>query len=212
MGLPVLERTTLRLGLILVGLVAAAVLIGKFLVPTLDRADLSVATSIAGSRDQPTIDLAGGVSQLGSTPTLLILTAVAVIGLIRVKEQVVALFVAVSTLGGMALYQSAKYLVQRPRPPLSVRTADLTSFSFPSGHATGAICTGLGLALVLTLVVRSRWQAVTCVAVVISVLVAASRVYLGLHYVSDVVVGLGLGAVWTLACLHVLLSDHPHDR
>jgi len=208
---PTAQRVATRLAAALLLLIAASVGLGRLLLPSLDASDLGVASTIAGSRGQTAIDLASGVSQMGSTVTVLVVTAVAVAALLRVKQQLAALFIAISSLGSFALYLSVKYLVQRPRPPVSVRTTELTTFSFPSGHATTAAALYLALGLVLAHLVRSRGQAIVCLgsATVLAAVIAASRVYLGLHYVTDVAVGLVVGATWTLACRRLLIVDDP---
>lgn len=85
-----------------------------------------------------------------------------------------------------------KQLIDRPRPPASVALTHLTDPSMPSGHATRAALVGV----VAWWVWRSRLSA--AVAVTAVMLVAASRVVLGVHWFSDVVVGCAVGSV--IAC------------
>ena len=96
-----------------------------------------------------------------------------------------------------------KVLFERERPPFRDRFIDETTKSFPSGHSMGSlICYGL-LAYVLVLVLRRAWVRLLAVSG-LSVLVLAigfSRIYLGAHYVSDVVGGYAVGGVWLAACI-----------
>lgn len=109
--------------------------------------------------------------------------------------------------GGELLNLLLKHAFQRPRPVLAVPLVHLSTFSFPSGHAVastvfyGAVCV---LAFQHT---RSRWlrTIVGLIASCMVLLVAASRVYLGAHYLSDVLAGIAVGC----ACLAFILPRSP---
>ncbi|MCW2947415.1 MAG: phosphoesterase [Actinoallomurus sp.] len=93
-----------------------------------------------------------------------------------------------------------KALVNRPRPALSSPIAHAPGGSFPSGHALTAVVGSATIVLILLPVLRGAWRAVAwAAATVVSVLLGACRVALGVHYVSDVVAGWILGAAIVLA-------------
>jgi undecaprenyl-diphosphatase len=99
--------------------------------------------------------------------------------------------------GALALEEVVKQLVRRPRPAV-VALVHATGYAFPSGHATRAAAFYGALAIVLARAVRS-WPGKVGVwagAVLIAALIAFSRMYLRVHYLTDVLGGLGLGAVW----------------
>jgi undecaprenyl-diphosphatase len=106
-------------------------------------------------------------------------------------------FAAVALGGGLLLNKALKLLFARPRPVLdwSAAAALPASSSFPSGHAMATAT----LATVLTaLAWRSRWRwPVALAAWGFALLVAASRVLLGVHFPSDVVAGAAIGIAWT---------------
>lgn len=104
---------------------------------------------------------------------------------------------------GIALNAGVKEVFARPRPHLAEPLVQLSTFSFPSGHAAGStVFYGALCALVFAHTPSRGWRALACcVAAVMVVLVAFSRVYLGAHYVSDVIAGMAEG----LACLALLL-------
>ncbi len=93
--------------------------------------------------------------------------------------------------GAMLLSISIKALVDRPRPPVEHLQA-VGGPSFPSGHATQASAFWLSLVLVGS----SRPVGTRALAIVLVLAVASSRVWLGVHYPSDVIAGLGLGTAW----------------
>jgi undecaprenyl-diphosphatase len=108
--------------------------------------------------------------------------------------------------GGGLIERLLKAVVHRSRPPYGTAFLNNTSFSFPSGHAMGSI---IGCVMVLyVLVVTSRPSGgvrtlLYCAAAVFVILVGASRVYLGVHYPSDVVGGWTAGAAWAAVCIGV---------
>lgn len=116
------------------------------------------------------------------------------------------LFAAANS-GAAALAWLLKDLVDRARPPLADRLVAVDSASFPSGHATQAAAFFGGLALLVVASHASRRIMLLAVAgaASMSVLVGASRVYLGVHWASDVVAGYLLAVAW-LAALGSLVA------
>lgn len=88
-----------------------------------------------------------------------------------------------------------KALVMRPRPDLWPQLANETNWSFPSGHATGSAAVAMALAM-LAWNSRYRWPAIIS-GLVFTVVVSWSRVYLGVHYPTDIVGGWCVAFLWT---------------
>jgi undecaprenyl-diphosphatase len=110
-----------------------------------------------------------------------------------------ALFLAVANLGSGVLSPSTKGMFSRPRPLLEMatRVTSPESFSFPSGHALSAMVLYTSLAMVAAGLGHLRLQrALIALAAVMVPTMGFTRVYLGVHYPSDVVGGWALGAVW----------------
>ncbi len=106
---------------------------------------------------------------------------------------------AVAGLAGVALYRVLKTRLVRERPFVShagilLGTAPLDRYSFPSGHTLHAVC--------FTIVAVTHHPVLAGVLLPFAMLVAASRVVLGLHYPSDVAAGAALGAMLAVATLH----------
>jgi membrane-associated phospholipid phosphatase len=114
-----------------------------------------------------------------------------------------ARFLAACGIGAFFLSSGLKLLFARARPdPSALYLIDVPgSFSFPSGHALGSTCVVGGLAVVgVALVRRFRWRAAVGVPALVYVLgVAASRVYFGVHFPSDVIGGMLAGSAWVAA-------------
>lgn len=116
-----------------------------------------------------------------------------------------AIAVAVSVAGAFAISTLVKVAVGRPRPPVEHLEA-VASASFPSGHTTTAAAFYFALLLVFLATEPrrfSRWLAVAGAEVVV-VGVGLSRIYLGVHYPSDVIAGLFIGATWSFLVTQLL--------
>lgn len=110
--------------------------------------------------------------------------------------------------GAVVLYTAAKALVDRPRPPVADALVHASNTAFPSGHATQAIAAWGILALVLAAGHARAWRVVLpACAVGIVLLVGASRIYLGVHWATDVLGGYVLGGGW----LALVLVFHLHS-
>lgn len=108
--------------------------------------------------------------------------------------------------GSELLAWSLKHVMHRERPIFEVNYASEPSFSFPSSHVLGALV-GYGMIVyfVVCLTTSRLWRALALViAFALVIAVGYSRLYLGLHFFSDVVGGLAAGAVWLTACVTAL--------
>ena len=144
------------------------------------------------------------ISFLGS---LVAMTAIALaVGLLlAIRREWIILGGWVTALAGAGLLnQVLKLEIQRPRPPYATTVLHYSSWSFPSGHAMGSFV-GYGmLAYVLIVLWIHRPRAQVAVALSAAGLVVAiglSRLYLGVHYFSDVVGGYSAGVLWLSACI-----------
>jgi undecaprenyl-diphosphatase len=113
-----------------------------------------------------------------------------------------ALMLLAATLGGTAISEGLKVGFSRPRPDLVAHAVDVTSMSFPSGHAMLSAVTylTLGALLARTQPQRRLRAYILGAAVLLTFLIGASRIYLGVHWPTDVLAGWCLGAAWALLC------------
>lgn len=150
------------------------------------------------------LGLARAVTLLGDPRLLTALTAVALVVLLRGGQTRLALFLLTARAGALLLSGSLKVAVGRARPVFEDPVATASGWSFPSGHALGAAAFWLSAAAVAltTLPARAR-RPVLAGAVAVAVFVAASRVLLGVHYLSDAAAGCLLGLGWAAGCAAV---------
>lgn len=161
-------------------------------------ADLNAVRDVAAQRTPGLTEVAKVLTWAGSAFLLVPLALIACLALIRAGLRREALAVALSLGGAMLISDLVKQLVSRPRPPVEHLQA-VTGSSFPSGHATQASAFWLSLVLVLPAAGASPRATFVAggLALMIVLAVAASRVYLGVHYPSDVVAGVLLGSGWS---------------
>jgi undecaprenyl-diphosphatase len=142
------------------------------------------------------------ITALGGN-TVVILIALAVLGyLVFDGKRAAALLVFVSVAGGVALSSVLKLGFDRPRPDLVSHLVDVHTLSFPSGHAMVSAVTYLTLGALLAQVQDAkRLKAyIIAVAVTLTLLIGISRVYLGVHWPTDVIAGWCAGTAWALGC------------
>jgi undecaprenyl-diphosphatase len=140
------------------------------------------------------------LTALGSTAVLTIVT-LAMAGLLLItRHPRLAGLLLLAVVLGTTLSNALKYLLARPRPDFVAHAVDVHTMSFPSGHAMLSALTYLTIGALLArdqpLPVKTY---ILCVAILVSVLVGISRVYLGVHYPTDVLAGWAIGGAW--ACL-----------
>jgi undecaprenyl-diphosphatase len=143
---------------------------------------------------------------LGSTGVLTLMV-LAIAGLLAMtRKGYAALFVLGSVAGGVLISQAMKWAYARPRPDLVPHGAEVFTASFPSGHSMMAAIVYLTLGALLARTQNGRRVKtyVLTVAVLLTVLVGVSRVYLGVHWPTDVLAGWALGGMWALICLLVM--------
>lgn len=149
------------------------------------------------------------VTAIGGFP-LIILTLAAVTGFFIVTRRYGAALYAVLAVGsGALLSQTTKQYYGRPRPDLVDHLDTVHTLSFPSGHAMVTTVAYLTLAAIVIgyLETRRARAYVLTIAVLVAVMVGVSRVYLGVHWPSDVAAGWALGSAWasfSWLVMHVL--------
>lgn len=177
--------------------------------------DLSIARFVARDRTSGLIDMSNVVPVAGLV--LLIAIVLALLARIhrtdwpRAVKPLVA--IAVSGVGAYGLSSTLKEIFTRPRPPTSLAAITDNGFSFPSSHST------VGLALLVTLVLvtcrvadRRMQMIVLVVASVLAVMIPTSRLVLGVHWSTDVVIGAVVGATWGAMAHRLITRPSPMAR
>lgn len=182
-----------------VGLLLLGWAVGELVKVNLTAWDSQAVGGFAAERAAGPTAVAHALSFLASGYWVVPVTVIACLLLYKSSRRTDAVAVGLTVIGASAMSTVDKLLVGRPRPPGEHLEA-VGSASFPSGHATSAGALYLALLMVL-LRARPRPEAALAVSSATALLVlgvALSRVYLGVHYPSDVIAGLLLGCGWSL--------------
>jgi undecaprenyl-diphosphatase len=142
------------------------------------------------------------ITALGG-PTVLGLVVAATTGFLLLQGLTrTGLFVFVASVGGWVINGFLKDFFQRPRPEVVPHLRDVMSQSFPSGHALTSAVVYLTLGALMMRIAERRVTKFYCigVAMLATVLVGLSRLYLGVHYPTDVLAGWIIGLCWALLC------------
>ena len=149
------------------------------------------------------------ITSLGGAAVLTLMTAIVVGFLIVDKKRSAALFVLASVAGGTLLSTILKLAFARPRPDVVPHLVAVSSASFPSGHAMLSAVVYLTLGALLSRVegpLRLKVY-ILSVAIVLTLLIGISRIYLGVHWPTDVLAGWCAGAAWATLCWRIALTS-----
>ena len=147
--------------------------------------------------NEPLIALLEVVSFLGKPIFLVFAIGVPGLWILRHGGRKLALFLAVTCIGGGLVDTLVKLAVGRPRPTLDQPIVEAFNHSFPSGHAMQAVVCYGALALVVLPMVSPRARRwIIAATIALAAAIGASRLALGVHYISDVLGGYVLGAAW----------------
>ena len=138
---------------------------------------------------------------LGGAPVLTLVTVIVVGLLAAMRKFAMATFVAVAIAGGAITSFIIKAIFERPRPEIVPHLVEVSSTSFPSGHAMNSSIVYLTLAVLLARSMESRRVQVYLIgmAIALALTIGFTRVYLGVHWPSDVLAGWTVGAGWAAA-------------
>jgi undecaprenyl-diphosphatase len=151
-------------------------------------------------------EAARDLTSLGSIIVLVIITLAVVGYLFLAGRSAVAWLTLIAVFGGIVLSDLLKFAFGRARPDVVNPLARVFTTSFPSGHATLSAITYLTIGAILA---RSQPSPTISVyflslAAFLTVLIGVSRIYLGVHYPTDVLAGWCIGAAWAMGCWAIM--------
>jgi undecaprenyl-diphosphatase len=201
-----------------VGLIAVGAVVTYL--PSLDglRAwDTSISEELANSRSHRFESIAEFVSRLADTLSVLAFAAVISLVVASARKWRAMAFVPIGLLIEIACFGAVNYAVRRPRPDVVKVGSVPSTFSFPSGHVAATVVCWFGAALLLAMFGRSRLASLVAgVGVLMVALVGWARVYLGMHYALDTMLGTAMGGGALAIAARALwprgFDDASHDR
>lgn len=165
--------------------------------------DVQIAHWFRAHAVEPLTTVMRGISVLHSVAGMVLLFCAFAVHLWRARARYWLLALAFAVPGGMLLNVALKFVFQRARPVLEEPLVMLGTYSFPSGHTMAATCF-YGLLVSYLVIARPAWSVrlgtvALCLTMVL--LVALSRVYLGAHYLSDVLAAMAESVAWLAVCI-----------
>ena len=168
----------------------------------LSRTDQALTDALRISVPRPALHVFAALTRLGDTSTLTGLCIGVAIALFAIGRRWLAVGWVVAIAGNGLLNLTLKQIYGRVRPMDPNGFMLETGFSFPSGHSSGSVVAYGMLAYVALRLLPARWQLPTlAVAVALAFTVGASRLFLGVHFASDVIAGFASGAAWLAVCI-----------
>lgn len=144
--------------------------------------------------------------------TIIIVVSTLVIVLLARSHKALGLWFAFTSLASMVVVNMGlKTLVGRPRPDLSLRMVDIFSPSFPSGHSLSSVVCYWGIAYILDRLDPEAYKTFKLLLLILPIFIAFSRTYLAVHYFTDILGGLILGASCLFIAIGILEERHPRE-
>jgi len=159
--------------------------------------DSSIYTFVASFITEDMTDLMKFLTSLGSGPVLAFITVIVIIAVRKNKKYAFyGWMIGTNLLASSILDVFFKTIFHRKRPDI-LRLIDITGFSFPSGHSMIGLCFYGFIAYILWVNMKSRWRyPLVFLSVALIISIGISRIYLGVHYASDVLGGYSAGLAW----------------
>lgn len=203
--------SVLRAAGVCAGAIALLLLIGFVLSRHAFGFDLAISNALRGAGPGWLRKAMIDVTALGGGTVLAIVTVGAVAILIARRLALTAGMVAAAVITGTASSNLLKLVFQRPRPPIADRLIEVSGDSFPSGHAANSALVYLTLAALVTQVTRGRAtrNTVLTLAILLVGAIGTSRVYLGVHWPSDVLAGWSYGTLWAIGWWQIARRTRP---
>jgi membrane-associated phospholipid phosphatase len=169
--------------------------------------DDAIRDWVLGHRNGVLTEVMVNASRLGSTPVLLVVALVVAAWLVWRGRRGDSLLVVVGSAGALAIWPILKVIIERPRPDVRDHLVFVDSWSFPSGHSLNSMAV-IGL---LTVLAMREWPArrvlLAALGAFLVLVIGFSRVYLGVHWPSDVLAGWVIAVAWLTLCLTLMRGN-----
>jgi undecaprenyl-diphosphatase len=168
--------------------------------------DVAILQWLHNHQSKPLTALMVEMTYLGTGTVVIVVVGVAALFLWHTEHKHSARLLLAATVGNILLNGALKLVYHRARPSVFEWQTTAVSSSFPSGHAMSATVVYGTVAYLLVRLQRHRWAKVLTVttAVLLILLICLTRLYLGVHYPSDVIGGIIVGLAWASFCMATL--------
>ena len=162
--------------------------------------DRTILVGFAKARTPWLTVVAVDLTALGSVTLVVLISTIALVVLLLLKDRMGALQLVAASLGAGILTTTIKDYIDRARPEVVTQLVEVSGLSYPSGHSLTAASLYLTVAILVCRHLQRTGHQVAILAMTVGIilLVGMTRIYLGVHYPSDVASGISLGAAWAL--------------
>ncbi|MGC1646972.1 MAG: phosphatase PAP2 family protein [Candidatus Sulfotelmatobacter sp.] len=162
--------------------------------------DRTILIGVAKARTPWLTVVAVDLTALGSVTVVVLISTIALCVLLLLKDRMGALQLVAAFVGAGILTTTIKNYIDRPRPEVVPQLIQVSGLSYPSGHSLAAASFYLTVAILVCRHLQRTGHQIAILAMTVGIilLVGISRIYLGVHYPSDVASGISLGAAWAL--------------
>ncbi|MGB3766291.1 MAG: phosphatase PAP2 family protein [Phormidesmis sp.] len=151
------------------------------------------------------------ITRIGDPHTVVPLTGIVFIFLLIKRQRLAATFFAIDAAGGVALSYFLKLAFSKPRPQLWNSAVNEVTYSYPSGHALGSMVIYGFLSYIFATLYPRYSAAIYAFAVLMIISIGFSRLYLGVHWPTDILGGYGIGFLWIMVCISLLRLRRQGD-
>ena len=141
------------------------------------------------------------ITRLGDPEFVVVIVIISLGWLLWQRKRHGAIMLMIACLGAFILNLGMKFIFARPRPALWQPLIEETSYGFPSGHALGSLVLYGFLAYLFVQRYPLRSGLTYLITITLITLIGLSRLYLGVHYLSDILAGFATGLLWLILCI-----------
>jgi undecaprenyl-diphosphatase len=169
---------------------------------TMGLVDTAFTAALGQSVPLPALQLFASITQLGNPLTVIVICVVVAAALLWRRRRWLALAWVIAVAGNSLLNVTLKSVFARVRPPHADGLVAASGYSFPSGHASGSVVLyGMLAYLAVRLLPRPWPLPIVLAATAVAFATGSSRVFLRVHYASDVLAGFASGTAWLVVCI-----------
>lgn len=200
-----LVKNNKKMLILAISLFAFIFLLINVLLNNISGFDISIYNVIMSLKSDFMTFIMKAITRFGDAETLIL---IAIICLIFIRNKKIGGSIAINLASVGLINYVLKKIIQRPRPPLEFRMVEESSFSFPSGHAMASMAFyGLIVYFINKNMKNEKLKKIISISLSILIfLIGISRIYLGVHYASDVIAGFAISIVYLILYITYILK------
>ena len=187
----------------IVAIIVFVIILTNMLNGKIQNFDLDIYNAIISLKTDILTNIVKIITLFGDKEILILIT---ILSLIFIKNKKMGCSIAVNLASVGLINHILKEIIRRERPPLEIRMVEETSFSFPSGHAMASFAFyGLIICFISKYLKNKKIKNLLCITLSFLIfLIGTSRIYLGVHYASDVIAGFACSTIYLITYITII--------